>query len=139
MRRPSNGFYVSLAIGLCGLAAALYMLVAAGFHEALKREGWHLLALRNAWLLNGAPRDPDPGAYATRGDPGYRTWRYTNALIVNGVYQQPLFATTCAAFQGRGFLVVTTNGLVIWVELEKGPRVISLGHETKRKADGTSP
>ena len=49
---------------------------------------------------------------------------YSNAVVIGGVTQRCAVALDWRIFRGLGFLAISTNRTVFWIDQRRGPRII---------------
>ncbi|HTY87057.1 MAG TPA: hypothetical protein VMB80_06300 [Candidatus Acidoferrum sp.] len=83
--------------------------------------------------LNDANRELQLFGVFTNHIRNARVYPYTNLFTIQGTNYQCALALECDLFRERGFLTITTNGLYVWVDKQRGlvllgrPRVLPPG------------
>lgn len=114
------------AFTVCTLLAIgwLTLYVLSGVSEAITLNGPHLIDLRKMWLLEGSPEPPPIKKYVARWTDPERFFVWTNEYTISGQTYQSLFAMNDPRFEGKGILVVSKSGEVIWVASTKPPKLL---------------
>lgn len=125
MRFPSSRTLLwSLAI--CATVAGLTIShLSSGLPEAIILKGIHLTNVRKAWILDGSPGAPAIENYVNATNSASQTFVSTNSYLIKGVTLHGLFAVDTGNFDGKGLLVITKDGQIIWVDRKKGPRIVT--------------
>jgi len=109
---------VVLAIGW------LVVYLRSGLSEAISLESFELRGLQNAWVRDGSPQVPQIGKYKDNAKSTYQTYVWTNTYEIGEKTFRSLFATDDSRFWGRGILVISKDGMLIWVDKKKGPQIV---------------
>ena len=104
----------------------LTVYVLSGVSEAIALNGPHLIDLRKEWLLEGSPENPPIEKYTAHWTDPNRFFVWTNVYRINGDTFQSLLGMNDPRFEGRGILVISKDGELIWVDSTKPPKLIKL-------------
>lgn len=110
-----------LAIGAIGW---LTLYVLSGVSDAITLNSPHMIDLRKQWLLEGSPEPPPIKKYVERWTDPERFSVWTNAYTIGGKTYQSLFAMNDPRFEGKGILVVSKSGELIWVTSTQSPQLL---------------
>ncbi len=84
------------------------------------------MGIRKEWLLEGSPEIPHLEKYpAYVADPN-RFFVSTNVYTINDHTFQSLFGMNDPRFEGKGILIISKDGELIWVDSRKPPKLIKL-------------
>jgi hypothetical protein len=112
-------FAIALASGLILLGHVL-----AGHRELVRSHELFLLNVRKAWILDGSPTKPQVSSYTTPTNSYYALFVHTNQYLAKGERIESIFAIEDKGFEGKGFLVISPRGHVLWIDRKNGPRMI---------------
>jgi hypothetical protein len=126
MKTPNRKTVCLFAIALLAALAVgwLTLCVLSGVPDAITLNSPHLIDLRKEWLLEGSPEPPPIKKYVTRWTDPDRFFVWTNAYTIDGQTFQSLFGMNDSRFEGKGILVVSRDGELIWVDSTKPPKLI---------------
>src|SRR5688500_14056407 len=79
-----------------------------------------MIDLRKRWLNDGTPEPPPVKRYVEGWTDPERISVWTNAYTIDGQRYESLFAMDDPRFGGKGILVISRSGELIWVA-KKGP------------------
>lgn len=106
----------------------LTLYVLSGVSDAIILNSPHIIDLRKQWLLEGSPEPPPIKKYVERWTDPERFSVWTNAYTIGGQRYQSLFAMDDPRFEGKGILVVSRDGELIWVASTKPPKLLKPKH-----------
>ena len=115
-----SAFALSAAVTIGWLT--LYVL--SGVSDAIALNSPHLIDLRKEWLLEGSPEPPPIKKYVAQWTDPDRFFLWTNAYTISGQTYQSLFGMNDPRFEGKGILVVSKDGDLIWVASTKPPKLL---------------
>jgi hypothetical protein len=90
----------------------------------------HGVALRNAALIAGrstlksASLDYQERGYVTNYGRSSQVWRSSNVVSIAGTQYACAFVVHSDRFNNEGTLAMTTNGVFIWLDVKRGPKII---------------
>jgi hypothetical protein len=102
----------------------LIVYVLSGVSEAIALDGPVLMGIRKEWLLDGSPENPRIEKYVAHATDPNRFFVSTNIYAINGQTFQSLFGMNDPRFEGKGILVISKSGELIWVGSTKPPKLI---------------
>jgi hypothetical protein len=120
---------IGCAAALGGIAAlvigwlTLYSL--SGVSDAIALKGPIMEGLRKEWLLDGSPEDPPIKRYTQNWTDPDRFFVWTNHYSMEGRLFECLFGMNDPKFEGKGILVISKGGELIWVDSRKTPRLLA--------------
>lgn len=76
------------------------------------------------WQLDGSPEPPPVEKYTAHSTDLNRFFVWTNAYVINGQTFQSLFAMDDPRFEGKGILIISKNGQLIWLGKKEIPKII---------------
>jgi hypothetical protein len=126
---------IAAAAMLAGGWLVLYVL--SGVSDAIALNGPRLLDLRTEWLLDGSPEPPPLTGYVAKWTDPSRFYVWTNGYRIDGRAFQSLFGMDDPRFEGKGILVVSREGELIWVESGKPPQLRSANRQASSPTSGT--
>jgi len=125
MKISKRGIGFSVSAGLVALALVwLTVYVLSGVSEAITLNGYGMKSLQKEWLLDGSPEPPPVEKYTAHGTDPTRFFVWTNTYAINGNSFQSLFGMNDPRFEGKGILVISSAGKLIWVDRKKGAKIV---------------
>jgi hypothetical protein len=104
----------------------LTVYVLSGVSEAIALNGPLLMGVRKEWLLKGSPEPPRIEKYVAHATDPKRFFVSTNVYTISGQTFQSLFGMNDPRFEGKGMLVISRDGTLIWVDAKKPPKLVKL-------------
>jgi hypothetical protein len=104
----------------------LTVYVLSGVSEAIALNAPLLMGIRKEWLLEGSPEPPRIEKYAAHATDPKRFFVSTNIYTISGETFQSLFGMNDPRFEGKGMLVISRDGTLIWVDAKKPPKLVKL-------------
>jgi hypothetical protein len=106
-----------------------------GLSEAILLHGLDLKTIREEWVLDGAPQELRLDKYTNPTNSARCIFAYTNTFILNGKRLESVFAMDALNFDGRGILIITKDGTLVWLDKKKGPEIVRLPGRYVDKGD----
>jgi hypothetical protein len=123
LKRKTVWLSVSACFALLAIGwLTLYVL--SGVSDAIALNQPVLQGLRKEWLLDGSPENPPIKKYVAQWTDPDRFFVWTNAYTIGGQTFQSLFGMNDPRFEGKGILVVSKDGELIWVASTKPPKLL---------------
>ena len=117
--------WLSVSAGFALLAVGwLTLYVLSGVSDAITLNSPHLIDLRKEWLLDGSPEPPPIKKYVARWTDPDRFFVWTNTYTISGQTFHSLFGMNDPRYEGKGILVVSKDGELIWVAQRKPPELL---------------
>ncbi|MCL5096792.1 MAG: hypothetical protein M1608_04555 [Candidatus Omnitrophica bacterium] len=113
-----------LAVFTVLVIAWLTIYILSGPADAVALNQPILEGLRKEWLIDGSPENPPINKYVAHWTDPERFFIWTNIYTINGRMFHSLFAMSDPKFAGKGILVVSRNGALIWVDKANSPRLL---------------
>ena len=82
----------------------------------------YLKSLHRSWRAAGSPANPVLTNYVISTSDRYYIW--TNHYTFAGVGFESQFALETSLFQERGFLVISRDGRLAWIDKRTGPELV---------------
>ncbi|MFZ0827540.1 MAG: hypothetical protein WAO02_08965 [Verrucomicrobiia bacterium] len=113
-------------IAICAVMLIVWLTVyvLSGVSEAIALDGPVLANIRKEWLLDGSPANPRIEKYVAHATEPNRFFVSTNIYTISGQTFESLFGIDDPRFEGKGVLVVSKDGELIWVGSRKSPKLI---------------
>lgn len=128
MKTPQQKILCLSVLALFAVLAAVWLTVyvLSGVSEAIALNGRVLMGIRKEWLLDGSPESPRIEKYVAHATDPSRFFVSTNSYVISGQTLQSLFGMNDPRFEGKGMLVISRDGELIWVDAAKPPKLIKL-------------
>lgn len=121
----STKLKVLLLLGLMiGALVIIFLVKLLGLSDRLALDGIVLRDARKAWLEDGSPAPPRLVRYTNPSNTFTRIYVSTNTYLVKSRQFKALFVMDSSAYSGKGLLVVSRDGTLLWVDRKTGPRVL---------------
>ena len=106
----------------------LLILYFSGFSDSILLHGLELKNIRKEWLIEGSPKEPRLEGFTNSSK---RIFVYTNTYTINDKAFESLFAMDASDFDGKGILIITKDGTLIWLDKKKGAEIVRLPQRYK--------
>jgi hypothetical protein len=110
------------------LLATFFILYFSGLSDSILLHGLDLKNIRKEWLIEGSPKEPRLEGFTNSSK---HIFVYTNTYTISDNVFESLFAMDASDFDGKGILIITKDGTLIWLDKKKGAEIVRLPQRYK--------